>query len=211
MIKPRPRTHADRPMTQDWDFIKYLLLLRYGSATEEAVKTPILNIASIAKLTHKPHSTVSFLLKLGLKSLSEGVFIEKVPRSKLDGHHIEYLTNRETLKEWAHLSLKQRSQMFHRQFGEVKASANLIRKTYLKQGIRFKTINRVKKEIDFTVDYYRDLFMTMFKLVSLAKAWEKKIVYLDEAVFSFNTFKAKAWSPAYSTVNVTESKIKIKT
>ena len=60
--------------------------------------------------------------------------------------------------------------MFHRQFGEVKASASLIRKTYLKQGIRFKTINRVKKEIDFNVEYYRDLFMTMFKLVSLVKA-----------------------------------------
>ena len=101
--------------------------------------------------------------------------------------------------------------MFHRQFGELKASASLIRKTYLKQGIRFKTINRVKKEIDFNVEYYRDLFMTMFKLVSLAKAWEMKIVYLDEAVFSFNTFKPKAWSSAYTTINVTESKMKIKT
>jgi uncharacterized protein (DUF849 family) len=101
--------------------------------------------------------------------------------------------------------------MFHRQFGELKASASLIRKTYLKQGIRFKTINRVKKEIDFNVEYYRDLFMTMFKLVSLSKSWNMKIVYLDEAVFSFNTFKPKAWSHAYSTINVTESKMKIKT
>ena len=85
MRKRTPRPHADRPMTQDWDFIKYLLLLRYGSSTDQTIKRPILNIVSISKLTHTPQSTVSYLLKLGLKSLSEGAFIEKVPRSKLDG------------------------------------------------------------------------------------------------------------------------------
>ena len=72
-------------MTQNWDFIKYLLLLRYGIAYEQTIKRPILNIISISKLTRKPPSTISYLIKLGLKSLSEGVFIEKVQRSKLDG------------------------------------------------------------------------------------------------------------------------------
>ena len=72
-------------LTQNWDFIKYLLLLRYGIAYEQTIKRPILNIISISKLTRKPPSTISYLIKLGLKSLSEGVFIEKVQRSKLDG------------------------------------------------------------------------------------------------------------------------------
>ena len=85
MRQRTPRTHADRPMTQDWDFIKYLLLLRFGSTSEQTVRRPMLNLVSIAKLTHKPLSTVSYLLKLGLKALSEGLIIEKVPRSKLDG------------------------------------------------------------------------------------------------------------------------------
>ena len=85
MSKRTPRAHADVPMTQDWNFIKYLLLLRFGSSTEQTTKRPILNITSIAKLTRKPSSTISYLIKLGLKSLSEGLFIEKVPRSKLDG------------------------------------------------------------------------------------------------------------------------------
>ena len=61
-----------------------MLLLRFGSDFKQAAKRPILNIVSIAKLTRTPQSTVSYLLKLGLKALSEGLIIEKVPRSKLD-------------------------------------------------------------------------------------------------------------------------------
>ena len=37
-----------------------------------------------------------------------------------------------------------------------------------------------------------------------------KLVYLDEAVFSFNTLKTKAWSSAYSSISVHESKLKSK-
>ena len=41
--------------------------------------------------------------------------------------------------------------MFHRQFGELKVSASLIERTYRKHGVRYKYIQKVKKEIDFNV------------------------------------------------------------
>ena len=45
-------------------------------------------------------------------------------------HHIEYLCSPQTLTAWAHLSLKQRAVMFHRQFPELKISATLLGRTY---------------------------------------------------------------------------------
>ena len=38
------------------------------------------------------------------------------------------------------------------------------------------------------------MFKKMNNLLKLAKIYEMKVVYLDEAVFTFNTFNTKAWS-----------------
>jgi hypothetical protein len=51
-------------------------------------------------------------------------------RKKLDQHHLDYLCSQKTLREWAHLSLKQRAVMFHRTFPEIKISATLLQTTY---------------------------------------------------------------------------------
>lgn len=37
------------------------------------------------------------------------------------------------------------------------------------------------------------------------------VVFLDEAVFTFNTFKSKAWSSAYSSIQVNDFAVKVKT
>jgi hypothetical protein len=38
-----------------------------------------------------------------------------------------------------------------------------------------------------------------------------KLVFLDEAVFTFNTFNTKAWSAAYNSIKVNEQNLRIKT
>ena len=42
----------------------------------------------------------------------------------------------------------------------------------------------------------------MYKTLQKVKEQNLKLVYLDEAVFTFNTFKSKAWSAAYSNISV---------
>jgi hypothetical protein len=37
-----------------------------------------------------------------------------------------------------------------------------------------------------------------------------KIIYLDEAVFTFKTFVSKAWSAAYQSIEIFDSKLKIR-
>ena len=51
----------------------------------------------------------------------------------------------------------------------------------------------------------------MHKLLFLTKLWEMKIVFLDEAVFTYNTLSKKAWSSAYTSIKVKDSNIRIKT
>jgi len=101
--------------------------------------------------------------------------------------------------------------MFHRTFPEIKISASLLHRTYKKLGIRFKYISRVKKEIDYTNMYYLNLFTNMYNAHKLARIWNMKIVYVDEAVFTFNTFRSKAWSQKNTSIRVQESAIKVKT
>ena len=45
----------------------------------------------------------------------------------------------------------------------------------------------------------------------MARLYEMKLVFLDEAVFTFNTFNTKAWSSFYNSITVDENKLKVKT
>lgn len=87
--------------------------------------------------------------------------------------------------------------MFHRRFPDTTVSVTTLRKAYKEGGVRYKFIKRTKKAIDFSNQYYRDLFDEMYRLLQEAEESNSKIIYLDEAIFSFNTFNTKAWSSAH--------------
>jgi uncharacterized protein YerC len=55
--------------------------------------------------------------------------------------------------------------MFHRKFPNIKISSSTLRRIYLKAGIRYKAIERVKKVIDFNNEYYAELFVEMHSLI----------------------------------------------
>ena len=55
------------------------------------------------------------------------------------------------------------------------------------------------------------MFDRMVAEIELVKAQGIPLVFLDEAVFTFNTFKTKAWSSAYSNIVVRDYAIRIKT
>jgi len=110
------------------------------------------------------------------------------------------LCSEDTLRDWAHLSLKQRAVMFHRTFPEIKISASLLQRTYKKYGIKFKFIHRGKKVIDYTNQYYYNLFRDMYDALKTTRLRDRKLVWVDEAVFTFNTFNTRAWSSKYTSI-----------
>jgi hypothetical protein len=55
-------------MSEDQQLVDYLLLLRYGTCEVERASRPILNLASISKITKKPLSTIRDLIKRGVEA-----------------------------------------------------------------------------------------------------------------------------------------------
>jgi hypothetical protein len=51
----------------------------------------------------------------------------------------------------------------------------------------------------------------MINLLDQVKQQQLPLVFLDEAIFSFNTFNTKAWSLPYESLAVKDSAIKVKT
>ena len=83
--------------------------------------------------------------------------------------------------------------MFHRQYPELKVSASTIQRAYKANKIRFKFIRSSKKVIDFTNPYYRKLLTECYTKVKELRDRGVPIIYLDEAMFTFNTLRKRAW------------------
>ena len=164
------------PMSEDPLLIDYLLLLRFGRSEPDKCLRPLLNYASISRITKKPLSTVRALIKMGVEAKLNMLPIQRRIRKKLEQHHLDYLCSQKTLREWAHLSLKQRAVMFHRTFPEIKISATLLQTTYKQCGIKFKFIHRGKKVIDYTNQYYFNLFREMYDAIKVTRLRDVKLV-----------------------------------
>jgi hypothetical protein len=154
----------------------------------------VLNYASIGKIAKISVESVRRLITQGLKDFDDKKEVRPSTRHKLSQHHIEYLCRQQTLTAWAHLSLQQRTVMFHRQFPELRISSTLLSRTYKEHGIKFKFIRRGKKVIDYSDPHYRHLFTDMHQAVKATRHQDIKLFWVDEAVFTFNTFRMRAWS-----------------
>jgi hypothetical protein len=105
----------------------------------------------------------------------------------------------------------QRTVMFHRTFPEMKISASVLWRTSKQRGVRFKFIHRGKKVIDYAIEYYYNLFREMYDAVKATRLRDVKLVWLDEAMFTFNTFSKRAWSAKNQSIEVNDADIRIKT
>ena len=81
---------------------------------------------------------------------------------------------------------------------------------YKQHGIKYKIIQRAKKIMDYNLPSTLRLFETMERLLKLAQDHGQKVVFLDEAVFTFNTFSGRAWQKPHQCVKVVEDEIKLK-
>ena len=209
MFKARKQATFKLPMNCDKQLLTYVLTLRYGTSDNPDPSKPLLNYQSIAKLIRKPVSTVIELVKAGLHASRFGFYDEIQPRSKYSHQHIAYLVSSSTLQDCACLSLVERAQIFHRQFGEIKISPTTIRRIYLKHKIRFKNIKRGKREIDFAETRYASLFHRMRSLLNQMQESKTKVVYLDETMFTFSTFRAKSWAHKRDRIKINDSDLKV--
>ena len=78
---------------EDQQLIDYLLLLRFGTCEVGPASRPMLNFASISKITKKPLSTIRDLIKLGIELKLKDRSIQRRKRIKLEAHLVDYLCN----------------------------------------------------------------------------------------------------------------------
>ena len=68
----------------------------------------------------------------------------------------------------------------------------------------------MKKVIDFTLPYFKNMIDGIHQEFVEAAANNIKVIHVDEAVFTFSTFRNKSWSSAYSNIGVIDKKVTIK-
>jgi hypothetical protein len=63
--------------------------------------------------------------------------------------------------------------------------------------------------VDYTIPKYKEQFLEMKKRFEIVEQEQRKIIYVDEAVFSFKTFKTNAWASPYTNLKIDNSKIRL--
>ena len=93
-------------MLNDQDLIELVILLRFGPSNFRDINKPLLSITAISKALKISSSTVSKLVKKGISYLKNKELVINKRQSKFKERHIDYLLHPDTLRAWAHLSLK---------------------------------------------------------------------------------------------------------
>jgi len=101
--------------------------------------------------------------------------------------------------------------MFHRSYPEIKISPSTLRKVYIAHRIRYKQIKRVKPVMDLLHGRSRSLALSMLQALDEARSSKLKIIFVDEAVFTFNTFQGRAWAHSGLNVQVPEKSLSMPT
>ena len=106
-----------------------------------------------------------------------------------------YLRNPLRLKRWAGKSVKERCVLFHRHFGNHRINPTLLRKVYQIHKIKSKRIKKVKLINPFKEIEYENWRLQIKDEIQKLKLEGKKMIYLDECVFTSKTMKTTDYTP----------------
>ena len=60
--------------------------------------------------------------------------------------------------------------------------------------IKYKQVKRGKRRINYLIDPYRTQLADLNKEISYLNQRGVRVLYLDEAMFTFNTLSTRSWS-----------------
>ena len=124
----------------------------------------------------------------------------------MNSHHLTHITHPNTLRDQAHLSLRERSVLFHRRHPETFASPSTLARVYKSAKIKFKKIKRGKKQINFDGPYFSNMMNRIQSTLDSAFSSGCRVVFMDETLFSFSTYQKKSWSPRGNSLVLDEKK-----
>ena len=121
---------------------------------------------------------------------------------QLGQEHVDFLTSLRTLEEWAGLTMKQRTVLFHRRFPDKRIAVTSLRRLYLRHGIRRK---KVRLEKTMTQRVRRDFAQNCQRLlaeVEQARDEGHILVFADEILFTKRSLRLREWSAKNSNLTV---------
>ena len=126
----------------------------------------------------------------------------------LKQHEIEWLTSELTLRRQAGLSLDDRCKHFKKEFPRSSMNRVLLRRVYTEHKIKKKRFRwRKEPKGKSQLESKRDL-ATMKRMLTIARNDGRRILYLDECMFTRATLRAEEWCRLKANFNVDVDSLK---
>ena len=119
-----------------------VLLLRFRDTLPTPTSRKFFSYSTIAKVVNTPYSTVQHLCRHALQPTNKQSLFKRI--HELSQEHRDFLLEPLTLKQWAGLTLQERTVLFHRRFPDKRISTTSLRRLYLRNGVRRKKVRQVK-------------------------------------------------------------------
>ena len=191
--------------------IRKALYLRYGD--EQPVKDPkpcpLLTFAQVAKLMQVGMRFVQALcrsyfskkkdLRFSLQPPKLGVMSRgsKATLETLTAEEVEFMTDRENLRQWAAYSLSWRCVLFHRKFPDRWLNKSTLAKLYSQCGIKRKviSINRAPSRMTARLEEFENKILKLHEEVSKVISSREHLVFVDESIFTARGYNnMRVWS-----------------
>ena len=119
-----------------------VLLLRFKDTLPTPTSRKFFSYSTIAKVVNTPYNTVQHLCQHALQPTKKQSLFKRI--HELSQEHRDFLLEPLTLKQWAGLTLQERTVLFHRRFPDKRISTTSLRRLYLRNGVRRKKVRQVK-------------------------------------------------------------------
>ena len=171
---------------------KATLMLRFRTTLPSNKSLKYVTYRVIASTLNLTENEVQHICRKSLKS--ERILSLKQKAHKLDQQHFDFLLHPRILEQWAGLTMKKRTVMFHRQFTDKRIAVTSLRRLYLKNGIKRKKVRQEKHMPEHVRVDYTQRCQNLLNEIDQVKSEGRKFVYLDEINFTKRSIMLREWS-----------------
>jgi len=120
---------------------------------------------------------------------------------------VAFLTSMHTLEQWAGLTMKQRTVLFHRRFPDKRIAITTLRRLYLRHGIRRKKVRLEKTMAQRTRRNFAQNCQRLLEEMAQAEREDRLLVFADEILFTKRALKLREWSARNSNLTVDQEEV----
>jgi hypothetical protein len=178
-----------------------VLLLRFHGTTLARKPYRFASYSSIAKVTKLTYNQVQHICSTAEKKAGKRVKKPNTSRT-LEQEHIQYLLEPRTMELYAGKTMKERTILFHRKFSNKIIAVTSLRRLYLQRGCRVKKVRQDKFLPPKIAVDYKERCKICLDEIKLARSEGRRIIYVDETLFTKLAFKSKEWSAKNTNLSV---------